>query len=148
MAHEENKQLRELYSYLVSCPQQDVYEILRRMRATNDPIAILHDVKQAEILIPNPGPEHANKSPLSLLEAESLENSYIKAPARPWTMVAGDGIVSNLISSFFSNDHNYLVPFVHRGSFLKDMRSQSFQEARYCSPLLVNAICALKCVSR
>ena len=80
------------------------------------------------------------------IDAEALASSPLKVPARPWTSVAGDGIVSNLISSFFKWDDSYLYSFVDRELFLRDMRSGV--ESQYCSPLLVNSICAARSVSR
>jgi hypothetical protein len=81
------------------------------------------------------------------LNQEALETVPIKVPARPWTIVAGDGIVSELITEFFANDHLYFFPPIDRMAFLGDMQKADIENARYCSPLLVNAICAHRCVS-
>lgn len=126
--------------------QQDAYQVVDRIRATSNPIEVLSLIKQADLLLPNPPADVHHDSQLDRLDAESLNASYIKVPARPWTMIAGNGIVSELVSAFFANDHGCLTPFIHQAAFLEDMRSQSVQEARYCCPALVNAICALKCV--
>jgi hypothetical protein len=70
-----------------------------------------------------------------------------RVPARPWTVLAGDGLVSELVSAFFTYDHCSGIPFVDQECFLADMRAEDITQARFCSPFLVNAICALRCVS-
>ena len=144
---EEVDQLKELFSLMHKRSHQEAHEIFKRIRSTNDPIAILQSIKDAELLLSRPLPGVYNDPRIQRLDADSIQNSSIKVPARPWTMVAGDGIVSELITNFFENDHGYLVPLIHRGSFLKEMRTRSAREAKYCSPTLVNSICALKCVN-
>lgn len=121
-------------------------EILNRLRSTNDPIAVLKSVRQADILLPNLSGTGSQTPRLQKLDTEALQHSTIRVPARPWTIVAGDGIISELVTNFFQNDHGYLVPFIYRDSFIRDMKSQSSKEASYCSSTLLNAMCALKCV--
>jgi len=129
-------------------PDQDTYEIFNRIRVTNDPIAVLRLVKEADLLIRSPNSSTSYAAELGKLEAEVLQKSHIVVPAQPWTLVAGDSIVSDLISAFFANDDGYLAPFIHREAFLGCMRARATEDSPYCSPLLVNAICALKCVSQ
>jgi hypothetical protein len=81
------------------------------------------------------------------VDREALDLAPIKVHARPWTIVADDGIVSELISGFFEVDHLYYIPAIDRDTFLDDMEKANIREAKYCSPLLVNAICAYRCVS-
>jgi len=66
-------------------------------------------------------------------------------PSQPWTRVTrDDAFVSHLISVFLL-DLNPYWRHVEEDLFLRDMRSPSGAR-RYCSSLLVNAICALSCV--
>ena len=83
---------------------------------------------------------------VSDVDAEALAESPLKVPARPWTSVAGDGIVSDLISAFFRWDDSFIYPFIDRALFFRDMKLAELG-SRYCSPLLVNAICATRAVS-
>lgn len=145
---QENQEFKALVGLLRSRSQNDAYNILNRIRTAEDPLMVLHAVQHADLLLNNPvqQPLETNAD-LEKLEKEAWNKASIKVPARPWTAIGRDSIVSELVSVFFANDHKYLTPFIHRGVFLRDMRSQVVKEAKYCSPLLVNAICALKSVS-
>ncbi|KXX74307.1 Nitrogen assimilation transcription factor nirA [Madurella mycetomatis] len=139
----ENRDLRELFARLHSRPEAEAFEILRRLRATSDPFEVLRCLRGADTLLAIPSP---NGFPTAGREMMKLEDatfaaSAIKVPARPWTTVAGDGLVSNLISAFFRWDDPFIYSFVERELFLRDMRHG---QGPYCSPLLVNAICALR----
>ena len=114
---------------------------------TNDPIALIRSIRQAELLLPVGKPDSDEFATIQLLDANALEGSVIKVPAQPWTTVAGDGIVSELVSSWFKWDGGCLYPFVDRECFLRDMHSADPQKATYCSSFLVNAICAYRSVS-
>jgi hypothetical protein len=59
--------------------------------------------------------------------------------------VAGDGIVSELITDFFKWDNAYVFPSIDLASFLHDM-SLEVDQASWCSLVLVNAICAQRCI--
>jgi hypothetical protein len=48
---EENAQLKELYSLLRERKEDDAWEIFKRIRNTEDPLAILQFVKEADILL-------------------------------------------------------------------------------------------------
>lgn len=70
----------------------------------------------------------------------------INVPAWPWTRLdADDGLVSHLVSIFL-NYNNVYWRFLEEDLFLTDMQAGSIA-AEYCSPFLVNAVCALACVS-
>ncbi|KAI5459475.1 hypothetical protein BGZ63DRAFT_466108 [Mariannaea sp. PMI_226] len=144
---DELSQLKELLNLLRTRPLDDAAEILNRIRIINDPIAVLQSVRQAEILLPNPLATRSQSPRVQKIDTEAMNSSSIRVPARPWTTLAGDGIISELVTNFFQNDHGYLVPFIHRGSFIRDMKNQSIGESLYCSPTLLNAMCALKCLT-
>lgn len=66
-------------------------------------------------------------------------------PAAPWTSVTNDSrLVSHLISLFLAHE-NSAWRFLERDPFLEDMQLGKL-DAEYCSPLLVNAACALACL--
>jgi hypothetical protein len=145
----ENNQLKELYSFLRNRPEAEAQEIFNRIRASDDPISVLQFVKQGDLLLLNP-PTTAGGTgtqELEQLEREAVQSSYFTVPSSPWTAIAGDGLVSELISSFFKWDDPFFYPFLDRDCFLEDMRKQNTKTAKYCSPFLVNAICAVRCVS-
>lgn len=147
---EENAKLWELYGFLFNLPESEATEILARLRVSGDPMAVLQDVRDSSLLFLNPEPyDHPTSSDprLERLDLDALRASTFRVNARPWTAVAGDGVVSELISSFFAWDDAFFYPFIHRQAFIDDMRQNSPDTARYCSPFLVNAICASRCVS-
>jgi hypothetical protein len=84
---------------------------------------------------------------LETLDVAALSKSTFQVHARPWTTLANDGLVSELLSSFFASDGCFYLSFVDQQYFLDDMEAGDIDNAKLCSPLLVNAICALRCVS-
>lgn len=54
--------------------------------------------------------------------------------------------MSQLIADFFASDRLHFYPPIDRESFLEDMGKADVTGGKYCSPLLVNAICAHRCV--
>jgi hypothetical protein len=80
-------------------------------------------------------------------ESKSLASNTIRVHARLWTTRASDDLLSELISAFFTHDHCFRIPFVDEVCFLNDMQAGDISKAKFCSPFLVNAICALRCVS-
>jgi len=104
-----------------------------------DPTAILQAVYACSS--ESDGPD----SILKTLDDLAYQDSSIKVLTELWTDVAGKGIVSGLVSDFFANEEAYFFSAVHREAFLDDMKSPV--TARFCSPLLVNAICAVRSVS-
>jgi hypothetical protein len=136
--------LRELFRYLQIRPDTEVTEIIRRIRADEDPQTVLRFIKDGDLLLEASAtsPRSGDTSEMQKLDREALKNSSIIVPARPWTVIAGDGVVSNLISTFFSTCHYFVAVFVDKKCFLQDMRSRSTRTSEFCSPFLVNAICA------
>jgi hypothetical protein len=84
---------------------------------------------------------------LENLDIAALSESTFQVHARPWTTLADDGVVSELLSSFFASDGCFYLSFVDQQYFLDDIEAGDVGIAKLCSPLLVNAICALRCVS-
>ncbi|KAI1748720.1 putative C6 transcription factor [Xylaria castorea] len=141
----ENIELRQLFHDLSKRPDSEALNIFQRLRATDDPIALANSIKQAELLLrPSTAGDRGELTTLRQLELDALGRSPIKIPARPWTIVAGDGIVSELISSWFKWDNAFLYPFIDRECFMQDIREGDPDSAMYCSSFLVNAICALR----
>lgn len=84
----------------------------------------------------------------SRIDTDALQASRSKVPARPWTNVAGDGIVSHLISTFLDLEQPYFFPMIDPRAFIVDMKAANIATANYCSPMLVNAMCAVGAVSQ
>jgi hypothetical protein len=141
--------LRELFRYLKTRPDVEVAEIIGRIRTEEDPLAVLRFIKDGDLLLEASAtaPRSGDTSEMQNLDIEALKNSSIKVPARPWTVIAGDGVVSDLISTFFAACHYFVAVFVDKTCFLQDMRSGSIKTSEFCSPFLVNAICAWAAVS-
>jgi hypothetical protein len=142
----ENDQLKELYNFLRLRPEAESHEIYSRIRASSDPLAVLQFIKQGDLLLRAPASPNINPE-VEKLDQAALQSSYFTVPSRPWTAVAGDGLVSELISSFFKWDDPFFYPFLDQEYFLHDMRNMDPKAAKHCSPFLVNAICAVRCVS-
>lgn len=145
----ENHQLRDLFACLRNRPENEAFEIYRRLRNSDDPFKTLQQFRDAEtlLMLPVSNVPGTNDAGMSRLDAEALAKSPIQVPARPWTTVAGNGIVSSLISALFKWDDSLIYAFIDKELFLRDMRRGDPLTAQYCSPLLVNAICALRSVS-
>ncbi|KAI1274925.1 putative C6 transcription factor [Xylaria sp. FL0933] len=142
----ENLHLRQLFHDLSKRPESEAYDIFQRLRsADGDPISLAHSIRQAELLLPLRAPDDLSEiTALQLLDVEALDASPIKIPALPWTTVAGDGVVSELISAWFKWDNVFLYPFIDRDCFIKDMCAADLENATYCSSFLVNTICAYR----
>jgi hypothetical protein len=143
---DERDNLRELLNLIQTQPDDEAGEIFRRLRANRDPLIILQSIRQANLLLPNPDPVSQFQGYLQVetLDAEGSRWSPLKLRARPWTTVAGDGIVSALISKFFAWDGVYMLPFIDRICFIRDMKTGDVGQSQFCSPFLVSAICALQ----
>ncbi|KAG5981442.1 hypothetical protein E4U55_002946 [Claviceps digitariae] len=155
----ENDQLRQLFVALQAMGPTDGHEMLARLRSAEDPLCALQLLSAPASspstasfppgpppsLSPFSSPDLRLDSRLDRLDLLALRESPIRVDARPWTAVASDGLVSELISSFFTWDDAFFLPIVDREAFLADMRAGNVANARYCSPFLVNAICASRC---
>lgn len=128
-------------------------KILRTSRLTSETgeppeLAMGHGTGEAPMQRNSPQAENdALSSALDIINSSALSASNLKLHAQPWTTVAGDGLVSELLSSFFAYESCYYLPFVDQECFLNDMQAGEINIAEFCSPSLVNAICALRCVS-
>ena len=145
-------QLRSLLDYIRNRSEVESMEIYRRVRAAADPMDVVELLRGSDLLLRNSGTtdraggSETPASGLGNLELSALEHSSIKVRATPWTRVAGDGLVSELISSFFAYDNGFYLSFIDQECFLDDMQAGDTANSDFCSPLLVNAICALRCV--
>ncbi|OHF01745.1 hypothetical protein CORC01_02936 [Colletotrichum orchidophilum] len=141
----ENVQYRDLFRMVCTKSEDEAKEIFRRIRQSGDPLRVLESIRQAEILLPSlPVNDRISDSRLVKLNEKAMENSVLRVPAKPWTTVADDGIVSELITDFFSWDNAGCFPAVEQNLFLEDMRSGDIKRAKWCSPILVNAMCAVR----
>lgn len=69
----------------------------------------------------------------------------IQVPAQPWTkLTKDDALVSHLVTVFLNYNNEYWR-YVKEDVFLHSMQSGVPDE--FCSPFLVNAICAMACLS-
>lgn len=149
----ENDQLRSLLEYIRSKSEVESMEIYRRVRVAADPLDVVELLRGSDLLLQHSvsestgGGSETPASGLGSLDLSAMDNSTIKVRARPWTKLAGDGLVSELISSFFAYDNGFYLSFIDQECFLEDMQTGNIEAAEFCSPLLVNAICALRCVS-
>ncbi|KAF4454241.1 hypothetical protein F53441_3241 [Fusarium austroafricanum] len=143
----ENQQYRELFDAIQKKPDCEAQEIFNRLRASNQPLNVLESIRQAEVLLPNPTANTWTDDPrLKRLDEKALESSVIQVPAKPWTAIVGDGLISELITDFFTWDNSYMFPVLDRVIFVDEMKADDASNAQWCSALLVNAICAKRCL--
>ncbi|KAK0725019.1 hypothetical protein B0H67DRAFT_119718 [Lasiosphaeris hirsuta] len=93
------------------------------------------------LVVPSSNSSGMVQKRVSEIDSEALAVSAVKVPARPWTEVAGDGIVSSLVSSFFKYDDAFVYAFFDRDLLVRGMRSGARE---YCSSCLVDALCAVR----
>jgi hypothetical protein len=144
---EENQQLHTLIAFIRTRPPDDVAEIVKRIRNSSDVIEVLRFAQDGDLTMQQRLQRKLPDPRTIRIEADSLQETDLRLPARPWTTVAGDGIVSDLVFRFFDIDQPFYCAMVDHSAFVLDMRAAETTAARYCSPMLVNAICALGAVS-
>ncbi|KAG6001497.1 hypothetical protein E4U54_001072 [Claviceps lovelessii] len=136
-------QLRRFYGYIRAAPEEEAYNVFMQIRASgsSSPIDVLdsldHQQERKGSLTSNDDSDGNNNE---LVGCHSIE-----VRAAPWTTVAGNEVVSELITQYFTYDYLYVFPPINRSIFLRDMASPSIMTATSCSPILVNAICAQQC---
>lgn len=145
---QENLRYRDLLGILRSRTDAEAFEILTRIRAAEHPLSVLDAIREAEIILPGPSfSGETNDGELAALDKEAWEHSDIRVPARPWTTVAGDGLVSELLSSYFMWENAYFFPAIDREAFTYQMLGGDVKNWSWCTPFLVNSICAHRSVS-
>lgn len=137
-------QLRRFYGYIRAAPEEEAYNVFMQIRAngSSSPIEVLDSLDRQErkgSLTSNDDSDGYNH--------EFVGTQSIEVRAVPWTDVAGDEVVSELITQYFTYDYLYVFPPINRSTFVREMASTDIITAMSCSPLLVNAICAQQCVS-
>jgi hypothetical protein len=92
-------------------------------------------------------PRESQQNRSKFMDINRLSDTPIfEAPANPWTSTTDDDdFVSHLISLYFTWQH-CISSYLDRDLFLRDMRSKDLR-SHFCSPLLVNSILAVACVS-
>lgn len=137
--------MNELYNYLRTKSHVEATEILRRVRLAVDPRVVLRFIRDGDLLMEASLAARRGADPAVIAEFddEAYQRSSIKVRAQPWTVVAGDGLVSELVSIFFETEHPFLLWALNKEAFLEEMASASVAKSSLCTPLLVNAICAL-----
>ena len=145
-AQVELQDLRQLFETIRACPDPDLDDLVRDIRWSENPLAALRRVRGSSNAAKRTLPQPRQNAATIALDAHALRQADVKVPARPWTTVAGDGIVSHLISQFLELEHPFLISHIDREIFLGEMIEGDISKAEFCSPLLVNAICALSSV--
>lgn len=138
--------LRQLFETIRACPEPALDDLIRDIRWSVDPLDALRRVHGSSTAAKRTLPQPRQNAATIALDAHALRQADVKVPARPWTTVAGDGIVSHLISQFLELEHPFLISHIDREIFLGEMIEGDISKAEFCSPLLVNAICALSSV--
>jgi hypothetical protein len=140
-------QLKELFGHIRTCPEAEAKQVYRQLRTADGLQDLLHLSGGSSLSLKQKHRILGSEKPACERDLDVLTSSAIMVPARPWTVLASDSLVSELVSAFFTYDHCSGIFFVDQECFLADMRAEDITHARFCSPFLVNAICALRCVS-
>lgn len=140
----------ELYGYLQTRPTAEVDEIIRRIRSNADPFTVLRFIQDGDLLLPGrvSSLKTDSSNPQMYLSRLHFDPSvysqnYTRVPARPWTTLASDELVSQLIDTCLRQDSNIILSYIDRDVFLAEMTAANPTEAKFCSPALVNALCSL-----
>ncbi|TEA21429.1 Exoglucanase 1 [Colletotrichum sidae] len=140
--------LHEFLRYLYARPEEEAVEIFKRLRMSGDALQVLEFVRSGDLLLQGrPAEQSASPGDSAMTNSDGdgdVRAAGLTVPASPWTTLANDGVVSELMASFFAWDEPFYLAFVDRESFLEDMRHASAETTEFCSPALVNAICALR----
>ncbi|KAK4196004.1 putative nitrogen assimilation transcription factor nirA [Triangularia verruculosa] len=148
---QERDDLLHLLSSIRDKPEVEAKELFARIRVANDPFQVTQSLRHAELFLrddqlmpPKPLadlliPPESSEPPSDTSEPEDL-----RVPAKPWTNLVGDAVVSRLMTRFFLPDFQ-LFPAIDKGIFIADMRGKNSTQFKLCSALLVNAMCALPC---
>jgi hypothetical protein len=146
---EESRQFKKLYGLIRTAIEHEAFQIFQSIRSSTNyiPIAIPNFVGQDH----DPLAGHTASPGLTKENDEAMVETSsacaIKVQALPWTVVAGNDVVSELIAQYFTFDYLYVFPPIPRSAFVHEMKNGDPAAATACTPLLVNAICAQQCVS-
>lgn len=145
--------LLDLYMYIQTRPLPDAVGVVQRIQRDKDPQAVLRLLRDGDLLLEATATarkfaDDNKQATISRIDTAALRLSPIRVPARPWTEVATDGLVSELMSIFFVIEQPFIATFVDRKCFLEEIRTgKPGRDLDFCSSLLVNAICAYTAVS-
>ncbi|PHH69522.1 hypothetical protein CDD82_7706 [Ophiocordyceps australis] len=124
LAKEENAKLYDFLHVVATLPRCEVDALLGKIRTATDPDSLLRLVKESSssplMRLGQDVADGIHDKQLRELDLEALRTSPFKVSARPWTMLAGDGLVSSLVSSFFAWDDAFAYPFVDREAFMRE----------------------------
>ncbi|KAF2752549.1 hypothetical protein EJ05DRAFT_481196, partial [Pseudovirgaria hyperparasitica] len=136
----ENADLRELVLLLKTKSEDEAKAILNMIRSHDDPVSVIEKLRQHKLPLawsdtPSQDSDKAD---------EKVIKSATQVPAQPWTSVATDEVVSELITAWFAWEDTTLFSYITLDLFVADMKASDPERATFCSPFLVNAICAAK----
>ncbi|KAK4225828.1 hypothetical protein QBC38DRAFT_456833 [Podospora fimiseda] len=144
-ADKELSDFRELFGLLRHTELEEASVIFSRIRASDNPFDALQSIRDADILRAATFANVASGPSAPTLRVDTPPPDF-RVPAKPWTSLVGDAAVSDLVFRFFSHDNPYLMLHIDQNAVLQDMRDANPTEALHCSPVLVNAICAMSCL--
>ncbi|KID72860.1 Zn(2)-C6 fungal-type DNA-binding domain protein, partial [Metarhizium brunneum ARSEF 3297] len=140
-------QLQRLYGYICASSEDEAYKVFQHIRAgdNHNPIDALRLFDRNDVLALECTESPASTDMSDDTRVESASNALFEVRALPWSVVASDEVVSELISQYFMFDYLYVFPPIPRVTFVDEMKLGDVAAATSCSPLLVNAICAQQC---
>ncbi len=152
------KLLWDLLEYLRTANDERIYQILEIIRAGGNVEKNISLIIQTALAEGSPVDDMAVDASDtssddyrvrkdSRITVEKLcDNPLFQVPCKPWSKVTKDDhLVSGLVSLYFTWDHP-LMQVVDQEMFLHDMTAGDLS-SEFCSPVLVNSILAVACVS-
>jgi hypothetical protein len=141
--------LHEVVNHIYQDPEARALGTHQQPRKAVSPMEMIPHKDNDSLIHPNASSssDHTLAPVSEDLESIAITDSTLKVQAQRWTSVAGNALVSELLSSFFVYDNCFYLSFIDQESFLHDLQTGDTERGDFCSPLLVNAICALRCVS-
>ncbi|QUC22239.1 uncharacterized protein UV8b_06480 [Ustilaginoidea virens] len=148
---EELETLQKLVRHIRDSPPDEAERIVAHVRSGAQAVAAYHSyfAQQDGVLYASVAAEPDLEAAALQLDSASAPSpvlrNRVQLQAYPWTSIAPDDVVSNLIAQYFILERSILFPVVHYESFTNEMKNGDIASATCCSPLLVNAICAQQC---
>ncbi|OAQ60882.2 C6 transcription factor [Pochonia chlamydosporia 170] len=142
---EENRHFKKLYSLIRTGTENETLKVLSNIRSSSNYIAIAVPrlLGQGDTTLAGPTASSSSVKENDETSVKTFNAFVADIQALPWTVVAGNDVVSELISQYFTFDYLYVFPAIPRSIFIYEMNSGDPAASTACTPLLVNAICFL-----
>ncbi|KAF3042574.1 hypothetical protein E8E11_000492 [Didymella keratinophila] len=137
----ENSALKELLDRIKQGTDDEAYSTFLQLRSKSD-LSVLNVAQHLTVQVPDDISEPGAESSMDF-SMWTTGKEVTPTKAKPWTTVAEDELVAELIASWFMWDDAQVCPCIDREALLGPAGAAG---AQYCSPFLINVMCAARCV--